>query len=1117
MGVYDNINGTAVRISPNIRVQNAPVEQYVTEAELVEKISNFAPRYNVQNNGVKVGEISETTELADNRDAFLALINSVPSGAEIYFPSGTYYFAPMNSTKSLNKDITIVGDDKNSSVIEFKYLDTTNGHCLNFGSGNGDYNINLTFKNIGFKAEFNVGDIIPSGERVIIQIQNTFDTLTFDNVWIYAGGNNPLIYDTASSEPAVSLLYTKCGANKIIVNDGLFEGYLNKLRGSALWFRAYGDESDASQKPKTIDVIEMYNNVIKGTAGDELIAIWGNDNANSIINHVNIYNNVILHDDFNGTNFPTVNLLAIYNWQDTKVNIDANIHDNYFYAKKTTGSSILKFIDFSGINVYNNTIQIDSRVFASTEIEPTDTGIYRIITVEKHADVIVRENNIISNVPRFMVGETNPYAGTLNITTALGTVQYLNNQIYAKDNVTFRMASVSNTTNNSDIKLIVRNNQLRVVSSENDNILAFAAEQSETLTHPEYRKIIFEDNTVSGVPSMPTPKMNGSSLYVINNNFDATPFNCIIRYDGSQYKFATFVWENNTNISLYNGATVNSGNKIDNFIYRGYKNNLIFQSNVDSQNTRNAHFTNSTITYYDVDEPTNTHVYNVLDYGLVQSKALNGVDTQNSTALQNLINRVPSGSVIYFPQGVYYFGSPITISLVGTETKRSIKFVGETVIKTKTSTESGTVSESQLCLTNNFPANSTFITRESMGEVVFDQLSFFAHDPSTSTLFFETNSTTTLPTSYPYNYYNITVNKAGVNCLNIDGDTAAVQGLGGMATITNCYFKGFSGYCISVNQHRIIDNCVFHENSVGIRLNYTDCWIKNCWFCDGDIGIHIPQENNINILFNVSDSWADQMAGHFILSESPATIQTTIIADNIWCDMIAKSAICCNGEMINCRINGRFSRCGMNCAGMTQEQRTSGTKDEINNKKQQADVFYAKKFSNCTIHNDAPIRAITIKVDGVDTTVGNAPFVLISRYTGTGATGDSNGGIYDCNISAPHMKLENITDNTSGSYANTRFIYECLDNTTNVITSGYLSYKDYKNMVIYNHVGNKPSSAPPTQGVFSFATTSGNIYVSTGTSSSDWTLFAISAPALQSIVAASSDFADFQTRIAAIS
>lgn len=39
MGVYDNINGTMVRIAPNIRVQNSPVEQYVTEAELVEGLS----------------------------------------------------------------------------------------------------------------------------------------------------------------------------------------------------------------------------------------------------------------------------------------------------------------------------------------------------------------------------------------------------------------------------------------------------------------------------------------------------------------------------------------------------------------------------------------------------------------------------------------------------------------------------------------------------------------------------------------------------------------------------------------------------------------------------------------------------------------------------------------------------------------------------------------------------------------------------------------------------------------------------------------------------------------------------------------------------------------------
>lgn len=39
MGVYDNINGSLVPIAPNIRVQNSAIEQYVTEAELVEGLS----------------------------------------------------------------------------------------------------------------------------------------------------------------------------------------------------------------------------------------------------------------------------------------------------------------------------------------------------------------------------------------------------------------------------------------------------------------------------------------------------------------------------------------------------------------------------------------------------------------------------------------------------------------------------------------------------------------------------------------------------------------------------------------------------------------------------------------------------------------------------------------------------------------------------------------------------------------------------------------------------------------------------------------------------------------------------------------------------------------------
>ena len=60
MGVYDNINGSLVPIAPNIRVQNSPVEQYVTEAELVEGLSTKQDVINA------FGEPDEVYESKDN-------------------------------------------------------------------------------------------------------------------------------------------------------------------------------------------------------------------------------------------------------------------------------------------------------------------------------------------------------------------------------------------------------------------------------------------------------------------------------------------------------------------------------------------------------------------------------------------------------------------------------------------------------------------------------------------------------------------------------------------------------------------------------------------------------------------------------------------------------------------------------------------------------------------------------------------------------------------------------------------------------------------------------------------------------------------------------------------
>lgn len=67
--------------------------------------------------------------------------------------------------------------------------------------------------------------------------------------------------------------------------------------------------------------------------------------------------------------------------------------------------------------------------------------------------------------------------------------------------------------------------------------------------------------------------------------------------------------------------------------------------------------------------------YNVLDYGLIPNIATKG--NVNTSALRQMIADVPEGSVIYFPQGLYYLNDSIEIN-------KSLSLVGDTHIKVDT-------------------------------------------------------------------------------------------------------------------------------------------------------------------------------------------------------------------------------------------------------------------------------------------------------------------------------------------------------------------------------------------------------------------------------------------------
>ena len=495
------------------------------------------------------------------------------------------------------------------------------------------------------------------------------------------------------------------------------------------------------------------------------------------------------------------------------------------------------------------------------------------------------------------------------------------------------------------------------------------------------------------------------------------------------------------------------------------------------------------------------HKYNVQEHGIVVNSSSAASD--NVTALQNLIDNVPEGSIIYFPAGRYDFNDGVTID-------KRLGFLGEdTNFKTATSAASDIMPRSQIVLAKDFPANTTMFTREVEGAVAFKHLSIMCDTYSNESTgetnpFYRQPVNSATYTSYPYPYYDVPEH------FGIDGVNGIDASLGAMLEISDCYFKGFTGYALKIGQHRFIDNCGFDSCNTCIEIIHTDSWISNCWFRNSYTAIHTSELTYT--LLNVSDCWADQMAGHFIHCANPkdgsSAARVVLLVDNAWCDMIDQSAIYLETTcyLVESRISGRFSRIGMTYAGL---QNSEWTKD----KSPLADVIFAARYDQCEINVSVPRRSMR-KVSGVEQ---KCPCKVIGLY-------NSGTWIHNSRFICPESAYENVVP--TGSLGN---------HTVNPPVTGYNMDDSFIfcNDGIFRPVGNFVYKLPPLYvrsgspvsasalaeraNEFSLDSTNGNLYRSTGSgNSTGWELTSIGATNLKSIVAASSDFADFQTRIAAL-
>lgn len=294
--------------------------------------------------------------------------------------------------------------------------------------------------------------------------------------------------------------------------------------------------------------------------------------------------------------------------------------------------------------------------------------------------------------------------------------------------------------------------------------------------------------------------------------------------------------------------------------------------------------------------------YNVLDYGLNNTQD-GSID--NSALLTAMLNSIPEGSVVYFPQGVYVFHDTVEI-------RKAVKFLGETIVKHRSNTESVLQPQSAIRF-NPSEANKTLFVRYT-GEFDVEGLSFFG-----SSNFNLTYNTDPFNGILPYPIWKTTTVLEGINAIDCAYHGVTSTGKtnnGTMAIVKNCTFMGFSGYALAYEDHRYVNNCSFLRCNISIIFTGSDNMVQNSWICAGNIGILCTHEHRNFTNLEVSNCWCDQMSGHFIYCRNleSATEVNMLLVNDCWVDMIDNAAIYCEGTLVRSRITGRFSRTGMSYA-----------------------------------------------------------------------------------------------------------------------------------------------------------------------------------------------------------
>lgn len=264
--------------------------------------------------------------------------------------------------------------------------------------------------------------------------------------------------------------------------------------------------------------------------------------------------------------------------------------------------------------------------------------------------------------------------------------------------------------------------------------------------------------------------------------------------------------------------------------------------------------------------------------------------TDDTEAIAKCLSEVDSGAIVYFPKGVYCVSQPFILS-------KNVQLYGDTKMsEIHKAGELGRTPYPESVIKWVGGANNTIFTvGDKAYRVDFCNLAFIADA-------YVVNETGNVATEgSPAKFFEAVTLVEDVNAID-------TTGCNGDKTINNCAFYGFSGIALTINQHKYIKDCSFSHCNIGVKCTNYDNIFHTCWWCKCSIGIYSDITNNVFVY----GSWFDQMEQHAVKSDAQLMLH---FEGGCQVDMCDYCAIYATATLIQSRISGRFSRCGMYYAG----------------------------------------------------------------------------------------------------------------------------------------------------------------------------------------------------------